>query len=184
MPYIYACKVGCDIEKNRGRGRGEGGGQGRAGERSGGKLTDSDGYGEETEACEDIFNEEGLAGSDEGGAHPVVFVVVGVVGSVGRGLDEKRVWDGGFGEQVGGYLFNMMGICLLHSGSRDVHLVDKVRSGVPGSARVYFNYYYSSGSGGLVKLIRSRVLHFSFVHLLRCCSVHTHLRRSSPERGT
>lgn len=65
--------------------RGGGGGGGGCG----GKLTDSDGYGEETEACEDIFDEKGLAGSDEGGAHPVVFVVVRVVGSVRRGLEEE-----------------------------------------------------------------------------------------------
>lgn len=40
------------------------------------ELTDSDCDGEEAEACEDILDEKGLAGSDEGGAHPIVFVVV------------------------------------------------------------------------------------------------------------
>lgn len=49
------------------------------------RLTDSDCDGEETEACYDILDEKGLAGSDEGGAHPVVFVIVRVVGSIKGG---------------------------------------------------------------------------------------------------
>lgn len=49
------------------------------------ELTDSDCDGEEAEACEDILDEKGLAGSDEGGAHPIVFVVVGVVRSIKKG---------------------------------------------------------------------------------------------------
>lgn len=50
-----------------------------------GRLTDSDCDGEEAEACDDILDEKGLAGSDEGGAHPIVFVVVGVVRSIKEG---------------------------------------------------------------------------------------------------
>lgn len=76
---IDACKTGCEREISRGGG---GGGE---------RLTDSDGYGEETETCEDVFDEKGLAGSDEGGAHPVVFVIVGVMGSVRGGLEEGRM---------------------------------------------------------------------------------------------
>lgn len=72
------------------RGGGGGGGEeGGEGGECGGKLTDSDGYGKEAEACEDIFDEKGLAGSDEGGAHPVMFVVVRVVRSVRRGLEKS-----------------------------------------------------------------------------------------------
>ena len=45
-----------------------------------GGLTDGDGECEEGGAGDDVFDEVGLAGADQGGGLPVVFVVVGGAG--------------------------------------------------------------------------------------------------------
>lgn len=54
-------------------------------------LTDANGHGGESEASDDVFDEIGLAGADEGGGLAVVVVVIGGATVPGIWLDDLLV---------------------------------------------------------------------------------------------